>query len=38
MPGRQYLMVEDVAKRHKRSPRTIREWITKGCVTPSGRI
>jgi transposase len=38
MPGRQYLTVEDVAKRHKRSPRTIREWITKGCVTPSGRI
>lgn len=38
MPERQYLTVEDVAKRHKRSPRTIRDWIKNGCVTRSGRI
>jgi hypothetical protein len=35
---KQYLTVEDVAARHRRSPRTIREWITTGCVTPHGRI
>jgi hypothetical protein len=38
MPGRQYLTVEDVAARHRRSPRTVRDWITNGCVTPRGRI
>jgi hypothetical protein len=38
MPTRQYLTVKDVAARHKRSPRTIRDWIKNGCVTPTGRI
>jgi hypothetical protein len=38
MPGRQYLTVEDVAARDRRSPRTVRDWITNGCVTPAGRI
>jgi len=38
MPARQYLTVEDVAKRHRRSPRTVRDWITNGCATPNGRI
>ncbi|WP_297972582.1 helix-turn-helix domain-containing protein [uncultured Amaricoccus sp.] len=38
MPARQYLTVEDVAARHRRSPRTVRDWITHGCVTPGGRI
>jgi hypothetical protein len=38
MLGRQYLTVEDVATRHRRSPRTVRDWITHGCVTPNGRI
>ncbi|WP_424928877.1 DNA-binding protein [Amaricoccus tamworthensis] len=33
-----YLTVKDVATRHRRSPRTIRDWITHGCVTPHGRI
>lgn len=35
---RQYLTVEDVAARHRRSPRTVRDWITHGCVTPNGRF
>lgn len=35
---KQYLTVEDVAARHRRSPRTVRDWITRGCVTPHGRI
>lgn len=38
MLRRQYLTVEDVAERHRRSPRTVRDWITRGCVTPGGRI
>lgn len=38
MPARQYLTVEDVAARHRRSPRTVRDWIVHGCVTPRGRI
>ena len=32
-----YLTVEDVAARHRRSPRTVRDWISHGCVTPNGR-
>jgi transcriptional regulator with XRE-family HTH domain len=38
MFAKQYLTVEDVAARHRRSPRTVRDWITQGCVTPHGRI
>ncbi len=38
MYAKQYLSVEDVAARHRRSPRTVRDWITHGCVTPIGRI
>jgi len=38
MSGKQYLTVEDVAARHRRSPRTVRDWIAHGCVTPGGRI
>jgi hypothetical protein len=38
MFAKQYLTVEDVAARHRRSPRTVRDWITRGCVTPHGRI
>jgi hypothetical protein len=38
MYAKHYLTVEDIAVRHRRSPRTIRDWITHGCVTPAGRI
>ncbi|MBK1634158.1 helix-turn-helix domain-containing protein [Rhodovulum adriaticum] len=27
-----------VAKRYGVSPRTIRDWIEKGCPTPQGRV
>jgi hypothetical protein len=31
--------VEDIAARHRRSPRTIRDWIKHGCMPPrAGRI
>jgi hypothetical protein len=33
-----YLTIKDVAARHRRSPRTIRDWIKQGCATPRGRI
>lgn len=33
-----YLTVEEVAKILRRSPRTIRDWITDGCPTPQGRV
>lgn len=33
-----YHSVAGVATRFGRSPRTIRDWIATGCVTPSGRI
>jgi hypothetical protein len=38
MLTQEYYTVQDVAARHGRSPRTIRDWITYGCVTPGGRI
>lgn len=33
-----YLTTEDVGRKMRRHPRTIRDWITKGCVTGRGRI
>lgn len=33
-----YLTTIEVAERLRRHPRTIRDWITKGTVTPRGRI
>lgn len=30
--------IDSVARRFGRSPRTIRDWIDKGCVTPRGRV
>ncbi|MET4128373.1 helix-turn-helix domain-containing protein [Roseovarius sp. MBR-6] len=33
-----YLTIEEIAKRFRRHPRTIRDWITKGAVTPRGRV
>jgi hypothetical protein len=38
MLTKKYLSVEEVARRHGRSPRTIRDWIAHGCVTPNGRL
>lgn len=38
MPVKKYLSVAEVASRHGRSPRTIRDWIAHGCATPTGRI
>lgn len=34
----QYLTVDDVANVLRKHPRTIRDWIAKGCVTERGRI
>lgn len=33
-----YLTVEEVAEILRRSPRTIRDWITDGCPTDRGRV
>lgn len=33
-----YLTIEDVAKMLRKHPRTIRDWIVKGCATERGRI
>lgn len=33
-----YLTIEEIAKRLRRHPRTIRDWITKGAITPRGRF
>lgn len=33
-----YLTVEEVAKILRLSTRTIRDWIIKGCPTPSGCV
>lgn len=33
-----YLTIEEIAKRLRRHPRTIRDWITKGAITPRGRV
>lgn len=38
MEGGRYLTVEDAATRLRRHPRTIRDWITKGCPTMRGRV
>ena len=34
----QYHTVDAVADRFQRSPRTVRDWITRGCRTPDGVI
>jgi hypothetical protein len=28
----------ELAARYRRSPRTIRDWIERGCPTPDGRV
>lgn len=33
-----YLTIEDVAKILRKHPRTIRDWVAKGCATERGRI
>jgi len=33
-----YLTIEEIATRFRCHPRTIRDWITKGAVTPRGRV
>ena len=33
-----YLTTEEVAKKLRRHPRTIRDWIMKGTVTGRGRV
>lgn len=33
-----YLTLAEVAAVLRRSPRTIRDWVTTGCPTPHGRI
>lgn len=33
-----YLTTEEVAKKLRRHPRTIRDWIMKGTVTARGRV
>lgn len=33
-----YLTTEEVAKKLRRHPRTIRDWIMKGTVTERGRV
>ena len=33
-----YLTVDDVALVLRKHPRTIRDWILKGCITERGRI
>ncbi|UOA16971.1 helix-turn-helix domain-containing protein [Sulfitobacter dubius] len=33
-----YLSIEAIAARFQRSPRTIRDWINRGCKTPDGTI
>jgi hypothetical protein len=34
----QYLTIDDVAQKLRRNPRTIRDWVVKGCATERGRI
>lgn len=34
----EYLTTADVAKKLRRHPRTIRDWIVKGTVTERGRV
>ncbi|CTQ33929.1 helix-turn-helix domain-containing protein [Jannaschia rubra] len=34
----EYLTTNEVARKLKRSPRTIRDYIADGCLTPRGRI
>ena len=38
MLRQQYHSVKEVATRHGRSPRTIRDWIANGCPTPRGPV
>lgn len=38
MTEEQYHTVKDVAKVLRRHPRTIRDWIVKGCKTERGRV
>ncbi|MEE4209546.1 MAG: helix-turn-helix domain-containing protein [Parvularcula sp.] len=33
-----YLTTKDVAKRLRRHPRTVRDWIVKGCPTQRGTV
>lgn len=33
-----YYSIEVIAARFQRNPRTIRDWITRGCKTPDGTI
>lgn len=38
MTEEKYLTSDEVAKRLRRHPRTIRDWIVKGCPTERGRV
>jgi hypothetical protein len=38
MNAEQFLTVEEVARKLRRSSRTIRDWINHGCPSPKGRI
>ncbi|MFU8866154.1 MAG: helix-turn-helix domain-containing protein [Rhodobacterales bacterium] len=38
MTEERYLTVDDVARVLRKHPRTIRDWIVKGCVTERGLI
>ena len=38
MPGPQFHTTDEVARRFKRSPRTIRDWISHGCPTGGGLV
>ena len=38
MTDDRYLTIDEVARKLRRHPRTIRDWITKGCPTERGRV
>lgn len=38
MSQEQYLNIQDVSKKLRRHPRTIRDWITHGCTTERGKV
>lgn len=34
----EYHSIEAIADRFQRNPRTVRDWINRGCKTPDGTI
>lgn len=34
----EYHNIDAIADRFQRNPRTVRDWITRGCKTPDGTI